>query len=283
MNIGKLLTQGYDILKSKNIESYIVDTQLILGKVLNKEKLFIITNRDLEVSDEEQKEFFKLINLRGGRMPVKYILGQCEFMGLLFSVREGVLIPRPDTEILVETVIKEIEDSSFKTICDVCCGSGVIGISVASLIKEASVLCSDISEIACEVTYENILKNDLDKRVGVVKSDLMKFAVEGSKKFDVIVSNPPYIKDEDIPELMEDVKNFEPYLALSGGEDGLYFYRRIIDESKYTLEPGGLLAFEIGYDQKEAVSNMMIQNGFESVKTIKDLQGYNRVIVGRNK
>lgn len=280
MKIQELLRSGYDILKSQNIETYMIDTQLILCRVLNKDKLFIITNRDLQVEENRRAEFLKLIELRKKKMPVKYILQSTEFMGLEYFIKPGVLIPRPDTEVLVEEAIKEIKKQNFKKICDVCCGSGAIGIAIANYIDDSQVICYDISEIALEVTQINLERFNLEERVQVLKSDLLSKAIENGCSFDVVVSNPPYIKSKVIGTLMEDVKNYEPFIALCGGEDGLDFYRRIIRESKKVLNPKGLIIFEIGYDQKEQVTKLLKQNGFKDVVCIKDLSGNDRVIKG---
>ncbi|GAB6149612.1 peptide chain release factor N(5)-glutamine methyltransferase [Clostridium novyi] len=281
MNIGEVLKYAYDILKKENIDTYMLDAQLLLQKVLKKDKLFIILNRNEILSKDEEEEFLKLINLRKDKMPVKYILGECEFMGLNFYVKEGVLIPRADTEILVEEVIKEIKENNYNRICDVCCGSGAIGVSIGKYMENSTVDCYDISDMAIEVTGKNIERFLLKDRLTVEKSDLLTVAIKQNKKFDVIVSNPPYIKEEVIPTLMEDVKDYEPYIALCGGIDGLDFYRKITVQSLEILENNGLLAFEIGYDQGEAVKELLIESGFTDVKVINDLAGLNRVVIGK--
>lgn len=280
MNIAQLLTKGYETLKEENIESYIIDTQLLLCEVLNVEKLFIIMNRELEIEEAKEKEFYKLLALRKSKMPIKYILGFSEFMGLEFQVKEGVLIPRPDTEILVEECIKIINENNLTTVCDVCCGSGAIGISLAYHTNIDKVMLYDISEVALEVTSENIKTIGVQDKAKVYKSDLLKDAIEKELTFDIIVSNPPYIKSSVIPTLMEDVKDFEPYIALCGGDDGLDFYRNITAESKKVLKEKGYLAFEIGHDQKEEVIKILKDEGFINVYSIKDLSANDRVVIG---
>jgi len=281
MNIAQLLTKGYETLKEENIESYIIDTQLLLCKVLNVEKLFIIMNRELEIEEAKEKEFYKLLALRKSKMPIKYILGFSEFMGLEFQVKEGVLIPRPDTEILVEECIKIINENNLTTVCDVCCGSGAIGISLAYHTNIDKVMLYDISEVAVEVTSTNIKTLEVQDKAKVYESDLLKDAIEKGLAFDIIVSNPPYIKSSVIPTLMEDVKDFEPYIALCGGDDGLEFYRNITAESKTVLKEKGYLAFEIGHDQKEEVIKILKDEGFVNVYSIKDLSANDRVVIGK--
>ena len=280
MNIQQLLTKGYEVLKENDVDSYMIDCQLLLSKVLKVDRLSIIVNRDLIVEEDRINEFLELINLRKNKMPIKYILGNSEFMGMNFIVRPGVLIPRPDTEILVEEVLRLITENKFTKTCDVCCGSGAIGVSIGKLNESAEVECYDISATACEVTEENIKALELQERVKVFYSDLLQKAIKNKKSFEVIVSNPPYIREEVIPTLMEDVRDFEPHLALSGGKDGLEFYKRITAESIDLLTKGGILAFEIGHDQKEEVSAILCENGFSNIRCIKDLAGNDRVVVG---
>ncbi len=280
MKIGELLIKGYNILKSENIETYMLDTQLLLQRVLKKDKLFIMLNRELEVSEEDAKEYLRLIELRKNKMPVKYILEECEFMGINFNIREGVLIPRGDTEVLVEEALDKIKENNYIDICDVCCGSGAIGISVGKILENTRIYCYDISDTACEVTLENINKFNLEDRIKVCKSDLLEEAIESGRRFNVVLSNPPYIRKDVIPTLMEDVKNYEPYIALCGGDDGLEFYKKITKQSLEVLKQGGMIGFEIGHDQKEDVCNILFKNGFEEIRCIKDLSGLDRVVVG---
>lgn len=280
MTIGALLIKGYTMLKGKNIDTYMLDTQLLLAKVLGRDKLYIITNKKVEVSDSDCDMFYELMEQRQRKMPIKYILQSCEFMGLDLFVKKGVLIPRPDTEILVEEADKEIKAKSYKYICDLCCGSGAIGVALAAINTDLLVECYDISEDACEVTNVNIQELQLEKRMSFYKSDLLEKAITESKYFDAIVSNPPYIKNSIISTLMEDVKDYEPFIALSGGNDGLDFYQAITKESIKCLKSNGMLIFEIGHDQKEAVEELMINNGFKDIVCIKDLAGNDRVVKG---
>ncbi len=178
MLLKDLLVEGYSILKKASIDSYQIDTQLLLGKILNKDRLFILTNPDYHIEEEEIKKYFELIDLRKNKMPIKYILGTVEFMGLDFNIKEGVLIPRADTEILVETVLEEIKNNNYKKVCDVCCGSGIIGITIGHALNNTEVICYDVEDIPYSVTRKNILKYNLQDRVEVIKSDLLTEAIK---------------------------------------------------------------------------------------------------------
>ena len=280
MKIQQLLKEGYTALKEVNIETYMLDTKFLLSKVLNKDLLFLLTNRDYEVNKIEEENFSALIAERKTKKPIKYILGECEFMGVKLFIKEGVLIPRPDTEILVEEAIKEVKNKGYKNIADVCTGSGAIGASVAAFINNIHVKCYDISEVALEVAEKNVNLLKLSDRVEVIKSDLLQRPINNGERFDMIVSNPPYIKEDVIESLMEDVRNFEPHLALNGGIDGLSFYRRIVKQSKKILNSCGMIIFEIGYDQGEEVSLLLEEADYCHIEIIKDLAGNDRVVKG---
>lgn len=278
--IGELLEIGSKNLKEKDIDSYVLDSQLLLGMVLGKDRIYLITNRDKEVSHKDEKEYMALIEKRSKKMPIKYILGETEFMGFDFDVEEGVLIPRGDTEILVEEILSIIDEDKELNVCDLCSGSGAIGISLALNRKNIKVDEIDNFDIPEKVTKSNIVKHALENRVKFIKSDLLEEPIKLEKKYDIIVSNPPYIKACEINNLMDDVKLYEPHTALDGGEDGLIFYRRIIEESKLTLNENGILAFEIGHDQGLDVRILMEEAGFSNVKLVKDLAGLDRVLLG---
>lgn len=278
--IGELLEIGYKILKEANIDTYKLDAQLLLGMIIAKDKIYLITNRDKTISNKDENEYLRLIEKRKNKMPIKYILGEVEFMGLDLEVEEGVLIPRGDTEILVEEVLKSINEDEKLEICDLCCGSGAIGIALAKLRNNINVDEIDNYKVPEKITKRNIAKHSLEDRVRFIKSDLLKEVIKLNKKYDVIVSNPPYIRAEEIDNLMDDVKLYEPHTALDGGVDGLVFYREIIKQSKLVLKDSGILAFEIGHDQGEDVKNLMESSGFLDVKLVKDLAGLDRVLIG---
>ncbi|MBW6408907.1 peptide chain release factor N(5)-glutamine methyltransferase [Clostridium weizhouense] len=280
-SIGELINLGTNILKDNNVDTARLDAELLLGKVLDKERIYLITHREESVIVSNEKEYLKLIDKRKDKMPVKYILNECEFMGLNLYIEEGVLIPRGDTEILVEEVLNNINEDEEKEICDLCCGSGAIGISLAYFRSKINVDLIDYYEIPEKVTLINIERFNLKDRTSFIRSNLLEEVILQEKQYDILVSNPPYIEEDEIEELMDDVKKYEPRTALSGGKDGLYFYREIVAKSSKILKKDGILAFEIGYNQGKSVKMIMEQFNFKEVKVIKDLAGLDRVVIGK--
>ncbi|MFA9397702.1 MAG: peptide chain release factor N(5)-glutamine methyltransferase [Clostridiaceae bacterium] len=278
MKIGELLNIGIVKLKENAIDSYILDSQILLAHVLEKNKLYIIINKDIEVDKEKEDVFLKFIKERAENKPIKYITKQAEFMGFEFFVDKGVLIPRPETEALVEMSLDYINRFNYKKVLDLCAGSGAIGLSIAKL-ANVEVALSDISDKAIEVSRINKKKLNIDN-ANIVKSDLLNEFIKNKDKYDIIVSNPPYIEKAEIDNLMEDVKCYEPYEALCGGEDGLLFYKKIIKDSTLILNKGGLILFEIGYNQGDEVKNLLLENKFSSIDIVKDLAGLDRIVVG---
>lgn len=278
--IGELLEFGVEKLKKVDIDTYILDTQLLLGKVINHDRLYIITNRNEKTNNKFKKDYLELLNKRVKKMPISYILGETEFMGLDLYVEEGVLIPRADTEVLVEEVLKLIPENKELKVCDLCCGSGAIGIALAHYRNNINIDLIDYYEVPEKMTIKNLNRHNLTKRATFIKSNLLEKPIEDNKKYDLIVSNPPYIKEKIIETLMDDVKDYEPHTALSGGHDGLCFYKRIIETSKNVLNENGILSFEIGYDQAEELNKLMTNAGFKNIRVVKDLSGLDRVVIG---
>lgn len=234
---------------------------------------FLDQNRVCQEIDQIEK-FKSYIKLRSEKhIPMQYLLGVQDFMGLTFKVNQDVLIPRQDTEVLVEEVLEKAKNK--KTILDMCTGSGCIVISLAHYGNFEKCVGADLSKEALKIAKEN--GKSLAPMVEFINSDLFAM-VEG--KYDVIVSNPPYIKTNECQNLMNEVKDFEPMLALDGHEDGLYFYRRIIKDAKKYLNPGGMLFFEIGYDQGKSVPALMQKEGFSQIVLKQDLAGLDRVVYG---
>lgn len=279
MKIDELLKKG--ISQLDNIEENSLKVKLLLSNVLNVPKEYLIIHNEEEIRKEKENEFFEKVKRLKENEPIQYIINSQEFMGLNFYVDKNVLIPQPDTEILVEEVIKisnKIEHTNLK-ILDMCTGSGAIAISLSKYIKNSDIIASDISEMALKIANKNAQSNNV--KVKFIKSDLFEnFSMEN--KFDIILSNPPYIKSKLIGSLSQEVK-CEPLIALDGGEDGLKFYRKIAREAKKFLKEKSYLAFEIGYDQKQEVKNILKENEYENIYSKKDLSGNDRVIIAQNK
>lgn len=260
-----------------------LDVEILLQKALGGvDRLYIHLNLSEELEIEQEEIFLRFIEERLKGRPIAYIVNNREFMGLDFYVKEGVLIPRPDTEILVEEIIELCKDKDDLDILDIGTGSGAITVSLAKYIEKSRLTSLDISEIALEIAKKNAKSNGVIDKINFIKSDLFQQIVGTNLKFDIIVSNPPYIRKRDIDELHTQVKDYEPYNALEGGIDGLDFYRNITEQSKNYLKPGGILAYEVGHDQAEEVVKIMQNNGYNKIYIKKDLQGIDRVVIGFN-
>lgn len=281
MNIKQALEYGIELLKENNIDEPILKTRIILVNILSESKEYLIIHEKEELSKEVEELYIANIQKLCNDIPLQYIINRQEFMGLEFYVDENVLIPQPDTEILVEEVIDISKREGKKNILDLCTGSGAIGISIANSISECNITLSDISKDALEVAKENCIKHKVEDRVTIIQSDLFE-NIDENNKFDIIVSNPPYIKTDVIKTLDKEVQN-EPILALDGGEDGLKIYRRIINEAYKFLEPNGYLCLEIGYDQKDEVIKLIENIGeYTNIYSKKDLASNDRIVVCRN-
>lgn len=266
----ELLQSAQRILQEKQITDANVDAWLLLSHVFGINRTDYLLHSDKTVDDADSKRYMELVDLRASHIPLQHITGTQEFMGIEFCVTPDVLIPRQDTEILVEEVLKICNG---KTVLDMCTGSGCIIISTAKLGKPDKTVGVDISEKALKVAAKNAMRNNV--RIEFIYSNLFE-NVEGY--YDIIVSNPPYIPTQVIHDLMPEVKNHEPILALDGDEDGLSFYRRIAVESKKYLNREGKLLFEIGYDQGNKVRDILISEGYTDIIIKKDLSGLDRVV-----
>ncbi len=247
------------------------EARLLLAFALHKNENELIKLR--ECTDDEAYSFISFVKMRIKGIPYAYICGQKEFMKLNFTVNQSVLIPRPETELLVEEALKY----SCNKVLDLCTGSGCIAVSIAYYGEKMQVEASDISNEALMIAEENAKKNGVS--IKFIQSDLFE-NIENT--YDIIVSNPPYIEEKIISSLEKEVQN-EPYIALSGGEDGLLFYRRIIENAKNFLNSNGILILEIGYNQRQDVKELLERYQYEDIECIKDLSGNDRVMVAKKK
>lgn len=285
----KILRQKFsEHLKNQGISDGSAVATVILCNTLNLDKTALIIGSYIPTSYQFNKLVRDFVRAAKGE-PVQYITEKAEFMSLDFSVCPGILIPRSDTEVLVETcidIINDLTNHKQKTIkvLDLCCGSGCIGLSIADYCTDTDVTLCDISDTAIKVTQKNAENLSLTERTKVLRFDVLNddFNIlneDISPSYDIIVSNPPYIETEEIQKLDSNVRDFEPHLALDGGIDGLIFYKKIAETAN--LSDGGYLAFEIGYNQGKAVFDIMKHHGYTDIKIIKDIENRDRVVIGR--
>lgn len=297
--IGRILKWTENFFKEKGIESPRLDAEVLLGHVLEKERIYLYVHFDEPLQPQELADYREAIKQRIRRVPVAYIIGQREFMGLTFHVTEDTLVPRPDTEILVQAAIERLKKMSGADearpvrFADIGTGTGAICLSVLHYLPQATADTVDISEAARSVAEENAKALDVADRVTFYTGDLLAPLSEAAKgaadeevqtPYDAILSNPPYIPDKDIEGLAPEVRCKEPRTALAGGADGLDFYRRLVADSPALLKDDGFLAVEVGIHQAQAVAKMAAQSGsFVRTEIIKDYGGIERVVVAWKK
>lgn len=273
MEIKEALIEGRKYLKDLEYTDPIYETRRILSFLLNKDLSYLVAH-DSELLDSTLEErYFEILDKRKNGMPIQYILGEEDFYGRSFKVLKDVLIPRQDTEISVETLLKIIKNNKINNMLEIGCGTGIVSISV-DLETKIDVTAVDISKRAIENSIIN--KEKLGSGIKIMKSDLFSNIKES---FDLIYSNPPYIKSDEIEKLQVEVRKHEPRLALDGGEDGLHFYRKIIEKAPEYLNDRGYLVFEIGHDEAKDICALM-EDKFD-VEVIKDLSKLDRVVVGQ--
>lgn len=277
MKIKEALIEGRDFLKNLEYTDPIYETRKILGEILDRDLSYLVSHDNEELEDSVERIYFDILKKRQEGIPLQYILGREDFYGRTFTVLEGVLIPRQDTEISVEVILNIIKNNNINNLLEIGCGSGIVGITLDLESKgQVYITAVDVSPQAIKNT--NINKNNLKSNIKILESDLFE---EINEKFDLIYSNPPYIKSHEIENLQVEVRDHEPRLALDGGSDGLYFYRKIIKDAPNYLNSHGFLVFEIGYDEAEDISSIMREN-FD-LKIYRDLNNLDRVVVGRLK
>ncbi len=274
MEYAALYRIGEAKLRYAGIEEASLDARLLLEEVCGTDRNTLLVHGDKEVTEEQRECYVNYITQRCWHIPLQHILGYQEFMGLRFAVSPAVLIPRQDTETLVEEVMRFLHDGMH--ILDMCTGSGCILLSLLKYSNDCVGVGCDLSADALKVAVENAAALGIEAEF--LQSNLFE---EIKGRFEVIVSNPPYIKSGAIKELMEEVREHDPMMALDGGEDGLFFYRKIVASAGDYLYPGGMLFFEIGCDQADEVSGLMQDAGYKDITVCKDLAGLNRVVYGR--
>ncbi len=272
MKIKEALYACINNLKENNIDEAHSKARRLLAFTLNVPKEYLIINNEKELSKQDFEYYKNYITRLINGEPIQYIIGKQEFMGIEFNVNKDVLIPQPDTEILVEETIKIAKEYNKPKVLDLCTGSGAIAVSIKKYVPEAEVFASDISIKALQLAKIN----NIDNNINFIESNLFENI---NNEFDIIVSNPPYIRTEEIKSLSKEVQN-EPLIALDGGQDGLDFYRDIIKQAHNYLKSNGKLCLEIGDEQKDAITQILKSNfNYTNIKYYKDLQGNDRVII----
>ena len=278
MNIFETIKLGSNLLKKSEISSHILDSEILLSNVLNKTREKILVNLDQKITQKNILKFKKYIERRSKYEPVAYILEEKEFWSKKFIVNKDTLIPRPETELLVEKLVKIFMGKNI-SILDIGTGSGCIILSLLINLKKSIGLGVDVSKKAILIAIKNAKRHELFNRVKFLNKS---FESIFSKKFDLIVSNPPYIERKSIKNLSEDIKRFEPKIALDGGNDGLDLIKKVIYKSKRFLKINGMLALEIGNEQIKKVSKILIDNNFRIVHVIKDYKNNVRCVLALN-
>ena len=277
MQIKEVMRKGMIKLKTNGIQEPNLKSRLLMQYILNRPREYLLVHDDKQLTLRQEVNYFKAIKKLLDGVPLQHITHRQEFMKLMFYVDENVLIPRPDTEILVEEVIKIAKKINAKKILDLCTGSGAIAISLAKYIEGSQITATDISRKALSIAKLNAANNNVEDKITFVSSNLFQNIPE--EKYDIIVSNPPYIKRKVIEKLDKEVKK-EPIIALDGGNDGLEFYKKIVDNAYEYLKYKGYLCLEIGYDQKDEVTKLIENEGkYIDTYSKKDLYDNDRIVI----
>ncbi|MCE1188125.1 MAG: peptide chain release factor N(5)-glutamine methyltransferase [Ignavibacteria bacterium] len=277
----ELLQKTTDYFGQKRIESARYNAEMLLAKVLRCRRLDLYLMFDKPMDESNVNEYRELVKQRAAFVPLQYLLGQIEFYNVTLNIRSGALIPRPETEILVESVIEVCKDLSNPAILDIGTGSGNIAIATAFNLEHSHVLTIDINPKALALANENILLNKLEQRVKALQCDVFGPEIMNLGKFDVLVSNPPYVSLEDYQALQEEIVKYEPRNAVTDEGDGFRFYRRLIEVAPKLLKQGGWLMVELALGQAECMREMMTDAGFIEIGIVKDLQSIDRIVKGK--
>lgn len=269
--ISEIINWAADLLTSKYIENPKLDSEYIISYVLGMSRLELNLHQEDEVAEDDLALIQSMISRRKKNEPLQYIIGETDFYGLTFKVNEHVLIPRPETELLIEKIVKE--NPVADNILEIGTGSGAIAITLAANIKNTKIMAVDISEEALQIARENAIKNKVN--INFCFSDVYE-NVTG--KYDLIVSNPPYIPGEEYQYLSREIREYEPSIALLADDSGLAFYKKILSSAKDYLTKKGKIYFEIGYSLSKSIKKVAEKNGFRNIETVKDLNGFDRMM-----
>ncbi len=275
MNIAAALTTATEKLHAAGIAEPRREASSLLEFVLRQNSAYLIAHSDDQLAANQKMILDACVRRRADREPQQYITGRCEFWRLEFELTPDVLIPRPETEILVEAAIEVLQSSDNPRFCEIGVGSGCIAVSILQSLQNATAVASDVSAAALQIAARNAVKHGIDERLNLRQADLFEGIDE---RFDLIVSNPPYVPDDDIDGLQPEVRDFEPRSALAGGADGLDIVRLVVEDSSQVLCPGGVLLVEIGHDQAKRVAKFFGKDVWQEVEFLRDLQNIDRVV-----
>ena len=279
-SILQIIELSAEYLNTKGVESPRLNAELLLANLLNCKRLDLYLKYDQPLKEIEINKYRELIARRGKREPLQYIIGNVEFYGLNFSVNPNVLIPRQETEILVDQIISNIDKNTKVKILDIGTGSGNIPIALAKNLPNVEIVAIDISGNAIAIAKFNSERNNVSDRINFINSDFNKYLISENHQFDIIVSNPPYIKIDEYNLLEKELTDFEPNIALTDFNDGLTFYRNISEKSKSLLKSNGQIYFEVGISQSAKVKEILENNNFSNIKLVKDYLEIERVVYG---
>lgn len=283
LTVLEALNSAAQYLEKKQIKSARLNAELLLSHILQKKRIELYLSFDRPLQNNETEKFREFLKRRGSFEPLQYITGNVEFFGVELEVNRSVLIPRPETELLVEEIIKAVNKLEAIKILDIGCGSGNISIALAKNLANAKIISLDLSDDAIQTAKKNARLNNIENQITFIKTDILNEREMRESNFDLIVSNPPYVSAEDYKNLDPELRLYEPKLALTDNEDGLSFYRKIICLAKSLLNFGGKLFFEIGAGQAFQVKNIFIKNNFKNITIKQDYSGLDRIIFGENK
>lgn len=280
LTIADILKSASSQLRKSGIQNDVLDAQTLLAEALGRDRTYLIVNFNQELTPEIAQKYQSLVARRASGEPLQYITGRQEFYGLEFEVTPAVLIPRPETELIIEETLRLVHQNNLDEplIIDVGTGSGCIAVTLAREIEAARVIALDISTDALEVAKRNASRYGLQERIEFIESDLLS-ALSDEDKADFIVSNPPYVAAHEMPELQREVREWEPHIALTDCADGLSFYRRLLNDVPASLKNGGYFLCEMGYQQSTAIEALIDSHVWEAIHTLKDLQGIPRTLV----